>query len=118
MKPPLSLFKVFVPAQSVFYHSARTCASDYRLSGLWGSVPASCREGVMLLTLDDLGYTLWGWPDRFIARMKNANVRLIIAEDVVDGRIKGLSDVHQYGDIATVIMAISGSIMSKSLGLR
>lgn len=79
---------------------ARACASDYRLSGMWGSVPASCKGDTMLLTLGDLGYTLWGWPDRFLARMKDANVRLIVAEDVVEGRIKGLGDVHQYGDIA------------------
>lgn len=80
--------------------SARTCASDYRLAGLWGSVPASCQNATMLLTLDDLGYTLWGWPNRFLARMKTAGVRVIISEDVVDGQIKGLSEVNQYGDIA------------------
>lgn len=79
---------------------ARACASEYRLSGMWGGIPASCRNDTMLLTLDDLGYTLWGWPDRFLARMKDANVRLIIAGDVVDGRIQGLTDVNQYGDIA------------------
>lgn len=87
-------------AQVFSISGARKCASDYRLSGIWGSVPASCRNGTMLLTLDDLGYTLWGWPNRFLARMGNANVRMIIAEDVVDGQIKGLSDVNQYGDIA------------------
>ena len=79
---------------------SRLCAADYRLSGTWGSVPASCQNGTILLTLDDLGYTLWGWPNRFLDRMRNANVRVIIAEDVVDGRIKGLTDVNQYGDIA------------------
>ena len=79
---------------------ARKCASDYRLSGLWGSVPEGCTNGTMLLTLDDIGFTLWGWPNRFLARMKDANVRVIIAEDVVDGQIKGLTDVNQYGDIA------------------
>jgi glycerophosphoryl diester phosphodiesterase len=79
---------------------ARKCASDYRLSGMWGAVPASCRDGTMLLTLDDIGFTLWGWPNRFLARMKDANVRVIIAQDVVDGQIKGLTDVNQYGDIA------------------
>lgn len=79
---------------------AQSCASAYRTSGLFGSVPASCRNGTMLLTLDDLGYTLWGWPNRFLARMKDAGVRVIIAEDVIDGQIKGLTDVNQYGDIA------------------
>jgi hypothetical protein len=79
---------------------ARTCASDYRLSGMWGSVPASCQNGTVLLTLDDLGYTLWGWPNRFLARMQAAGVRVIIAEDVVDGQIKGLTEVNQFGEIA------------------
>ncbi len=79
---------------------ARACASDYKLSGLWGSVPASCQNGTMLLKLDDLGYALWGWPNRFLARMKDSGVRVIIAADVVDGQIKGLTNVNQYGDIA------------------
>lgn len=79
---------------------ARSCAAHYRLSGLWGSVPDTCKNGTMLLTLNDLGFTLWGWPNRFLARMKDANVRVIIAEDVVDGQIKGLTNVNQYGDIA------------------
>ncbi len=79
---------------------ARGCAGEYRTSGLWGSVPESCRNGTILLTLDELGYTLWGWPNRFLERMASANVRVIIAEDVVDGQIKGLTDVTQYGEIA------------------
>ena len=89
------------PAHAAFsIAGARKCASDYHVSGMWGSVPESCNNGTMLLTLDDIGYSLWGWPNRFLARMKAANVRLIIAEDVVDGQIKGLTDVTQYGDIA------------------
>jgi len=81
-------------------NGAQKCASDYRLSGLWGNVPASCKNGTMLLMLNDVGYSLWGWPNRFLARMKDAGVHVIIAQDVVDGQIKGLTDVNQYGDIA------------------
>jgi glycerophosphoryl diester phosphodiesterase len=78
---------------------ARACAADYKAS-LTGAVPESCRGGTMLLTLGDLGFTLWGWPNRFLERMKAADVRVIIAEDLVAGKVKGLTDVHQYGDIA------------------
>ena len=81
-------------------NGARACASDYRVLGIWGSVPASCKNSSMLLKVSELGFTLWGWPNRFLARMEDANVRLIIAEDVVDGQVKGLTDVNQYGDIA------------------
>lgn len=80
--------------------SARRCSADYGLSGMWGSVPEECKNGAMLLALGDIDFTLWGWPNRFLARMKDANVRVIIAQDVVDGQIKGLTDVNQYGDIA------------------
>lgn len=92
--------KVQAKAWAFSVPGARACASDYKLSGLLGSVPASCQKGTMLLALDDLGYTLWGWPNRFLARMQAAGVRVIIAENVVDGQIKGLTNVNQYGDIA------------------
>jgi hypothetical protein len=81
--------------------SARACAASYKSSGMIGSVPDNCRDKVMLLSLDDLGYTLWGWPNRFLARMQAANTRVIIAESIgTDGAIKGLNNVEQYNDIA------------------
>lgn len=79
--------------------SARRCAADYRAS-LLGSVPTSCANGVMLLTLDELGFTLWGWPNRFLERMAKANTMVIIAQSVDGDTIKGLTDPSQYGEIA------------------
>lgn len=79
---------------------ARACANDYRLSGLWGGIPASCKQGTMLLTIDELGYTLWGWPNRFLARTGAAGLKLVVAEAVEGDRIIGLTDVTRYGDIA------------------
>lgn len=78
---------------------ARQCAADYRAS-LLGSVPTSCANGVMLLTLDDLGFTLWGWPNRFLERMAKANTMVIIAQSVEGEKIKGLTEPRQYGEIA------------------
>lgn len=86
--------------------TARACASDYRRTGMWGSIPENCKSsgkdgsGTMLLTLDDLGIGLWGWPDRFLARMAENNIRVIVAADVTEGGITGLTEVEQFGDIA------------------
>ena len=89
------------PAMRTFsIAKARQCAADYRGS-LLGSVPESCVNGVMLLTLDELGFTLWGWPNRFLDRMAKAKTTVIIAQDVTGGKIKGLTDVRQYGEIAS-----------------
>ncbi|MGL5838108.1 MAG: hypothetical protein ACRCY3_06345 [Sphingorhabdus sp.] len=90
MRPDMLAFSI--PA-------ARKCAADYKGS-LFGSVPQSCVDKVMLLTLDDLGFTLWGWPNRFLDRMAKADVRVIIAESVENDRIKGLTEPRQYARIA------------------
>lgn len=79
---------------------ARQCASDYRSSGMWGSVPEICKGKAILLGLDDLGFTLWGWPNRFLARMKDAGTTVIVAESVDGDKVRGLTDMHQYGQIA------------------
>jgi hypothetical protein len=97
----VTMAKAERPAMRAFtVAKARQCAADYRGS-LLGSVPVSCANGVMLLTLDELGFTLWGWPNRFLDRMANAKTTVIIAQDVADGKIKGLTDVRQYGEIAS-----------------
>jgi hypothetical protein len=89
------------PAMRAFtVAAARKCASDYKGS-LLGSVPANCANGVMLLTLEELGFTLWGWPNRFLERMAGTKTTVIVAQGVEGGRIKGLTDVRQYGEIAT-----------------
>jgi glycerophosphoryl diester phosphodiesterase len=80
--------------------AARACASDYKLSGLWGSIPDSCKQGTMLITVDETGYTLWGWPNRFLERTGAAGLKVIIAENVEGEKITGLTDVNRYGDIA------------------
>jgi glycerophosphoryl diester phosphodiesterase len=80
--------------------AAQACASDYKLSGLWGAIPDSCKQGTMLLTMDQVGYTLWGWPNRFLERTGAAGLKVIIAESVDGDKITGLADVNRYGDIA------------------
>ena len=87
-------------AQSFAIKSARQCVSDYRGS-LLGTVPEICKNGWALLTLNDLGLTLWGWPNKFLDRMAKANTQIIIAEQVKDGEIIGLSQPEEYGEIAS-----------------
>ncbi len=80
---------------------AQSCTSDYKLNGWYGAIPASCKGGTVLLTLDQLGFTLWGWPNRFLSRMADAKVKVMIAQEVKDGRIVGLTALDQYNDIAS-----------------
>jgi glycerophosphoryl diester phosphodiesterase len=79
---------------------AQACTSDYKKSGWTGIIPATCKGSAAIVTMDQIGYTLWGWPNRFLARMEAASVRVIIAQDVQGGKITGLTTSDQYGEIA------------------
>jgi glycerophosphoryl diester phosphodiesterase len=79
---------------------AQACVSDYKASGWTGRIPRTCKGGAAIVIMDQIGYTLWGWPNRFLARMEAAGIRVIIAQDVRDGKIIGLTNAEQYGEIA------------------
>lgn len=57
--------------------SAAECTSRYRLIGWLTLVPDACKNGTLFIPLD-AKWTFPGWPDRLQARMKAANVRIVL----------------------------------------
>jgi glycerophosphoryl diester phosphodiesterase len=55
----------------------RECALGYLLLGWSGYVPDACRGGVIGVPLN-LRWAYWGWPNRFLARMKAADVEVLL----------------------------------------
>lgn len=75
-----------VPRSWVFdLGEAKACSIAYFTWGWSGRVPEVCRGGTIAVPI---GYRrlVWGWPDRFLQRMKAAQVRVVIFGD---GGIKG-----------------------------
>lgn len=56
----------------------KTCAYRYLAAGWLGIVPDACRGQFIAVPLN-LKWAFWGWPDRFLARMKKADVEVILA---------------------------------------
>lgn len=74
--------------------AARECTADYRLIGWSGYLPQSCRGGTMLIDLDSQ-FTLWGWPNRLIARMEEHGGEIIVTGPGGNG----FSLPEQYGEV-------------------
>jgi glycerophosphoryl diester phosphodiesterase len=55
----------------------KTCLLGYIAIGWSGYVPTACRERMMLVPVN-IAPWLWGWPDRFMARMKSARTAVFI----------------------------------------
>ena len=79
-------------------NAARQCVQDYKTSGWYGNVPASCNQGKAIILMSD-SLTLWGWPNRLMQRFAEKEIEIIIAKDIQDGKLIGLNDVNSYGDI-------------------
>ena len=69
---------------------ARGCFDAYLKQGWAGIVPAVCENRTILIGLDER-WKVWGWPNRFQARMAAANVKVVIA----DNKRGGLTTLDQ-----------------------
>jgi glycerophosphoryl diester phosphodiesterase len=77
--------------------ASEACLSGYRLTGWLGIVPGSCRGNTLLLERGG-GWTLWGWPYRFLERMAGAEARLLMTGDG-GGALAGLDQAEHLGEV-------------------
>jgi glycerophosphoryl diester phosphodiesterase len=68
--------------------SSARCLSQYLALGWTGHVPKACDAGVILIPITQSGF-VWGWPNRFLARMQTHQTEVILI-----GRIDGLSGAN------------------------
>jgi glycerophosphoryl diester phosphodiesterase len=79
--------------------ASETCLAPYRQTGWLGIVSDACGGAVLILPRNG-GWTLWGWPYRFMARMTGAGARFFIAgEESANDRWVGLTEPEQLGEV-------------------
>ncbi|HEV2865897.1 MAG TPA: glycerophosphodiester phosphodiesterase family protein [Allosphingosinicella sp.] len=78
--------------------ASETCLGDYRRVGWLTIVPESCR-GTALAIPRSGGWTLWGWPYRFLNRLGGAGARFLIIGDGSGGELVGLDQPEQLGEV-------------------
>jgi glycerophosphoryl diester phosphodiesterase len=76
----------------------KSCAYRYAAVGWTGYVPDVCRHALLLLPASRAKY-LWGWPHRFIARMKAVDTDVFVVQQGRGGWITGFDDVGSFADV-------------------
>ena len=85
-KPATTAVKVLRPDVPVIHdRRASKCTLGYLGTGWIGYVPASCRGGTLIVPVS-LRNLVWGWPNRFLARMKKSDTQVMMI-----GSVSGLS---------------------------
>ncbi|HYG27168.1 MAG TPA: glycerophosphodiester phosphodiesterase family protein [Caulobacteraceae bacterium] len=75
---PVERLRALDPAlKAVSKSDAKACLKGYVLTGWYGHVPAACRNSLVMAP-SDLGWLLWGWPDRFLGRMQRHGAEVFI----------------------------------------
>jgi len=78
--------------------ASEACLAGYRRTGWASQVPEDCR-GLTLILPRTGGWTLWGWPYRFLDRMRGAGARFLIGRDGQSERLAGLDQAEQLGEV-------------------
>lgn len=79
--------------------AARRCSAVYQWQGWLGLTPASCRQGTMLIPIDQQ-WLFAGWPNRLIARMAAVDAHVIVTGPAGDDpEPRGLDLPEQIGQV-------------------
>jgi glycerophosphoryl diester phosphodiesterase len=84
------------------------CAKDYMLLGWSGHVPEVCRN-TMVMAPEGWRTILWGWPDRFLQRMQDADTEVWLVGPA-DMRVRRFQRVDDARSLARVPRGWRGGI--------
>ena len=75
---PIEVVRRLAPdVRTISRAAIRSCLIRYIGYGWTGLVPAACRDAMVLVPINVAPW-LWGWPNRFLARMDNANSAVFV----------------------------------------
>lgn len=75
---PIELIRRLTPdVRTISRAAIRSCLMGYIGYGWTGLVPAACRNAMVLVPINVAPW-LWGWPDRFLDRMTDANSAVFV----------------------------------------
>ncbi|MBC7985048.1 MAG: hypothetical protein H7X93_00020 [Sphingomonadaceae bacterium] len=89
----------FPEAVTLDVAAAEACFDAYLWSGWYGRVPTQCRGGFISVPLDRQ-WLIWGWPNRFLARMNAAGVRpMVVRTNAGDGDPAAVQSFDELEDV-------------------
>lgn len=79
-------------------NTARTCIRDYMFVGWTGYVPDTCRNTATGMYAN-YAWVLWGWPHRFVDRMRKVDTIVILTHPHQTESIHALPETPAYAEM-------------------
>jgi glycerophosphoryl diester phosphodiesterase len=85
------------------------CAKSYMLTGWIGHVGAPCRNTIIFVP-SNYGWVAWGWPNRFLARMRSAGSDVVIVDAIRRGERPGVGGIDDAEAFAAIPRGWRGGV--------
>lgn len=85
------------------------CARSYILTGWTGHVGEDCRNTIIFVP-SNYGWVAWGWPNRFLERMRRADSEVIIVDAIRRGEKPGVGGIDDAEAFAAVPLNWRGGV--------
>jgi glycerophosphoryl diester phosphodiesterase len=92
--------------------SVLRCLGTYIGVGWSGYVPADCRNTIVLVPIN-YAWLLWGWPNRFLDRMREANSEVVLLGPHKGGEFS--TGVDTAADVAALPKGYDGGIWTNRI---
>lgn len=93
----------------------KRCAIAYIGVGWSGYVPQACRNTLLLIP-NNYAPLVWGWPNRFLERMRSADTAVFVAGDYAEGDA-GSSGIDDTAALAELPAGYDGGILTNRIDL-
>jgi glycerophosphoryl diester phosphodiesterase len=97
-KPVAIVRATYGDVQTMSPKTLKRCLLSYEAIGWTGFTPSDCRHSVLFVPVN-AGPWLWGWPNRFVARMAAVNTAVYAVDDYKKGGTKGLNNAVDLGKL-------------------
>jgi glycerophosphoryl diester phosphodiesterase len=114
---PLAQLKALRPAARIWSaSSAARCLREYIEFGWTGRVPYSCAGGMIIVPISQSGF-LWGWPDRFLARMRDHETEVMLVGGIGSLRDPTFSRLDTLDELKKIPPGFSGDIWTDRIDI-
>jgi glycerophosphoryl diester phosphodiesterase len=100
-EPAMRMRELLPNARVTGRRQLMTCAKSYMLTGWTGHVPDACRNSIVFVP-SNYGWVAWGWPNRFLQRMQDANTEVIMVDALRRGERPGIGGIDSAEAFAHV----------------
>lgn len=107
---PIARLKTLRPDLRAFDRAQfKACMLGYLALGWSGHTPAACRR-IQVFVPQAQAWLLWGWPNRFLARMQSAGTEVYIAGDLKLRGRQGLGGLDDPARLAALPRGWKGGV--------